>query len=127
MPTALTRGSPSALCPAVRHSPGARRLQTGMRGAYGKSYGTAARVNIGTILLSVRTRDAAKAACVESLRRAKYKFPGRQQILESKNWGFTKLKRTVYVELKERDRLIKDGVNVKVKPTSGPLKVHLAE
>jgi len=98
-----------------------------MRGAYGKSYGTTARVNIGTILLSVRTRDAAQDSAIESLRRAKYKFPGRQAILESKNWGFTKLTREVYKDLKSRDRLIKDGVNVKVKPTSGPLKVELAE
>merc|ERR1711909_232771 len=33
---------------------GADRLQTGMRGAYGKPQGTVARVNIGQVLLSVR-------------------------------------------------------------------------
>lgn len=37
---------------------GADRLQTGMRGAYGKPNGSVARVNIGQILLSVRTRDS---------------------------------------------------------------------
>merc|ERR1712058_109500 len=31
---------------------GADRLQTGMRGAYGKAHGTAARVRIGQILIS---------------------------------------------------------------------------
>lgn len=36
---------------------GADRLQTGMRGAYGKPNGSVARVNIGQILLSIRTRD----------------------------------------------------------------------
>merc|ERR1712139_5055 len=36
---------------------GADRLQTGMRGAFGKSYGTAARVNIGQVLMSVRTKN----------------------------------------------------------------------
>ena len=36
---------------------GADRLQTGMRGAWGKPNGTVARVNIGQILLSVRTPD----------------------------------------------------------------------
>ena len=36
---------------------GADRLQTGMRGAWGKPNGTVARVSIGQILLSVRTRD----------------------------------------------------------------------
>ncbi|EMC95694.1 hypothetical protein BAUCODRAFT_34458 [Baudoinia panamericana UAMH 10762] len=39
---------------------GADRLQTGMRGAYGKPNGSVARVNIGQILLSVRTRDSRK-------------------------------------------------------------------
>lgn len=36
---------------------GADRLQTGMRGAYGKPQGLVARVAIGDILLSVRIRD----------------------------------------------------------------------
>lgn len=39
---------------------GADRLQTGMRGAWGKPNGTVARVNIGQIIMSVRTRDASK-------------------------------------------------------------------
>ena len=39
---------------------GADRLQTGMRGAFGKPNGTVARVNIGQILLSIRTRDSRK-------------------------------------------------------------------
>jgi large subunit ribosomal protein L10e len=39
---------------------GADRLQTGMRGAWGKPNGTVARVNIGQIILSVRTRDSSK-------------------------------------------------------------------
>lgn len=37
---------------------GADRLQTGMRGAWGKPNGSVARVNIGQIILSVRTRDS---------------------------------------------------------------------
>ncbi|RJE16735.1 60s ribosomal protein L10 [Aspergillus sclerotialis] len=44
---------------------GADRLQTGMRGAWGKPNGTVARVNIGQILLSVRTRDAHRATAIE--------------------------------------------------------------
>ena len=35
---------------------GADRLQQGMRGAWGKPYGTVARVNIGQVLMSVRTK-----------------------------------------------------------------------
>ena len=41
---------------------GADRLQTGMRGAYGKAHGTAARVRIGQILLSVRSHDKFKVS-----------------------------------------------------------------
>lgn len=39
---------------------GADRLQTGMRGAWGKPNGSVARVNIGQIILSVRTRDSSR-------------------------------------------------------------------
>ena len=41
---------------------GADRLQTGMRGAFGKPNGLVARVNIGQIILSCRTRDARKTS-----------------------------------------------------------------
>merc|ERR1711974_566291 len=36
---------------------GADRLQTGMRGAFGKPQGTVARVHIGQPIMSVRARD----------------------------------------------------------------------
>merc|ERR1712100_655 len=41
---------------------GADRLQTGMRGAFGKPQGLVARVRIGQILLSVRCRNSAVPA-----------------------------------------------------------------
>lgn len=47
---------------------GADRLQTGMRGAWGKPNGTVARVNIGQIILSVRTRDSRKLTAVHSIK-----------------------------------------------------------
>ena len=56
------------------------RLQTGMRGAFGKPQGTVARVNIGQAIMSVRGRDQHLAQIIESLRRAKFKFPGRQKV-----------------------------------------------
>ena len=65
---------------------GADRLQTGMRGAFGKAYGTVARVEIGQILFSVRARDIHKEQVLEAMRRAKYKIPGRQKIFVSDNW-----------------------------------------
>ena len=59
---------------------GADRLQTGMRGAFGKPLGTVARVNIGQPLISVRVKDQHKANVIEALRRSKFKFPGRQKV-----------------------------------------------
>jgi len=55
---------------------GADRLQTGMRGAWGKPYGTVARVNIGQVIMSIRCKDANKAIVIEALRRARYKVGG---------------------------------------------------
>ena len=50
---------------------------------------------------------------IEALRRSKFKFPGRQKIFVSKNWGFTKWNREQYAEMKADGRLKHDGVNVK--------------
>lgn len=103
---------------------GADRLQTGMRGAFGKPYGTVARVTIGQPLISVRTKDSNKAVVVEALRRAKYKFPGRQKLLVSDKWGFTKLTRPEYEEAREAGRIIPDGCYVKYVNNHGPLVDH---
>lgn len=104
---------------------GADRLQTGMRGAYGKPYGTAARVNIGQVMISVRTRDNNKAVVIEALRRCKYKFPGRQKIIISKKWGFTKLTREEYIEARSKGLVQPDGCHVKYLNHHGPLASNL--
>ena len=104
---------------------GADRLQTGMRGAYGKPNGTVARVNIGQILLSVRTRDANRATAIEALRRSQYKFPGRQKIIVSKNWGFTPLRREEYIEKRQAGRVRPDGAYVQFLKNSGPLSYNM--
>merc|ERR1712141_388274 len=52
---------------------GADRLQTGMRGAFGKPQGTVARVKIGQPIMSMRTRFEAKDHAIEALRRCKMK------------------------------------------------------
>jgi large subunit ribosomal protein L10e len=75
---------------------GADRLQTGMRGAFGKPIGKVARVKIGTILYSVRVREADIKKAMEAFRRAKNKFAGRQKIMVSNKWGFTNLTRLDY-------------------------------
>merc|ERR1719208_675224 len=79
---------------------GADRLQTGMRGAFGKPQGLVARVRIGQILLSVRCRDSAVPHVWEALRRAKYKFPGRQKIIQTDKWGFTRFTKEEYTTLR---------------------------
>lgn len=100
---------------------GADRLQTGMRGAFGKPTGTAARVNIGQPLMSIRTKEDNVAHATEALRRAKFKFPGRQKVLTSNKWGFTKLTKTQYQELNSKSLLEPKGSHVKVVKGKGPL------
>jgi len=106
---------------------GADRLQTGMRGAWGKPNGTVARVNIGQILMSVRTRDNNRATAIEALRRSQYKFPGRQKIIVSKNWGFTPLRREEYVEKRQNGEVKPDGAYVKFLRPHGPLAQNIRQ
>eukprot|EP00010_Vexillifera_abyssalis_P007642 CAMPEP_0201544520 /NCGR_PEP_ID=MMETSP0173_2-20130828/1147_1 /ASSEMBLY_ACC=CAM_ASM_000268 /TAXON_ID=218659 /ORGANISM="Vexillifera sp., Strain DIVA3 564/2" /LENGTH=208 /DNA_ID=CAMNT_0047952667 /DNA_START=92 /DNA_END=718 /DNA_ORIENTATION=- len=101
---------------------GADRLQTGMRHAFGKPCGLVARVAIGQVLLSVRSKDSVKPHVLEALRRAKYKFPGRQKIVVSEKWGFTPYSREEYLELRMSGTLIPDGAYCKIKAPKGPLK-----
>jgi large subunit ribosomal protein L10e len=76
-----------------------------MRGAWGKPYGTVARVNIGQIIMSIRCKDATGPVIQEALRRARYKFPGRQKIIVSKKWGFTSVDREDYLKMKEEKKV----------------------
>ena len=104
---------------------GADRLQTGMRGAFGKPNGLVARVNIGQIIMSVRTRDSNRGLALEAFRRSQYKFPGRQKIIVSKNWGFTPLRREEYLERKAEGKLLTDGAYVQFLSPHGPLKENI--
>jgi len=72
---------------------GADRLQTGMRGAFGKPIGRCARVKINQVLYSIRTKDQFKERAAEALRRCSMKFPGRQKVAISVKYGFTKVLR----------------------------------
>lgn len=146
---------------------GADRLQTGMRGAFGKpqvyscalrcrlmympckarrrlaktnqpawrrmsrlipnclffprEQGLCARVAIGQILLSVRCRDNHEETAKEALRRAKFKFPGRQKVVVSRKWGFTDVDREMYKQLRKDGRINPMGVQGKIIDTRGPL------
>ena len=77
-----------------------------MRGAFGKPQGTVARVNIGQVIMSVRTKDGNKAAAIEALRRAKFKFPGRQKVIFL----------VAFVEVMIAFKIITDSCNTSVWP-----------
>ncbi|KAL0210576.1 hypothetical protein RCL1_005012 [Eukaryota sp. TZLM3-RCL] len=100
---------------------GADRLQTGMRHAFGKPYGTVARVNIEQPLLSLRSREDKIPQMITALRRAAPKFPGRQKVVISQKWGFTKYDKAEYLELRQAGLLIPDGSNAKLVRNKGPL------
>merc|ERR1739846_165389 len=101
---------------------GADRLSSGMRHSYGKPIGVSARVNIGQVLLSVRAKDAHEKFVIEAIRRGKFKFAGRQKILKSLKWGFTKYPREEYVRLRKAGDLAADGNMVKVHNRRGALE-----
>jgi large subunit ribosomal protein L10e len=101
---------------------GADRLQTGMRGAFGKPAGKVAGVNVGQILISMRTVDRYRMTAVEALRRSMYKFSGRQKAVVSKMWGFTKLPREEYLRMKGDGLVSDDGAYVQFCRRKGELE-----
>lgn len=102
---------------------GADRLQSGMRHAFGKPAGLVARVKIGQILISVRCKEAHVPVAVEALRRSKFKFPGRQKIVISKKWGFTKYNKEEYVQMRADGRLVPEGNQCKYVKRKGHIKL----
>lgn len=104
---------------------GADRLQTGMRGAFGKPQGTVARVTIGSILMSIRTKEANLAHALEAFRRTKMKFPGRQKIFKSINFGFTHYSKKEIASMQEQGGVVSKGCHVKPNPTRGPVLENL--
>jgi len=102
---------------------GADRLQTGMRHPWGKPMGTCARVQIGQVLMSVRTKDQFAKDASEAFRRTAFRFPGKQKVLIGDTWGFTNLSRSQYEYLKENNRLLFDGINAKRFNAHGPIRL----
>ncbi|TEA37481.1 hypothetical protein DBR06_SOUSAS8810002, partial [Sousa chinensis] len=102
------------------------RLQTGMRGAFGKPQGTVARVHIGQVIMSIRPKLQNKEHVIEALRRAKFKFSGRQKIHISKKWGFTKFNADEFENMVGEKQFIPDGCGVGYIPNHDPLDTWLA-
>ena len=66
-----------------------------------------------------------RANALEALRRSQYKFPGRQKIIISKNWGFTPLRREEYLEKKAAGRVKVDGAYVQFLSNRGSLALNM--
>jgi large subunit ribosomal protein L10e len=62
---------------------------------------------------------------LEALRRSQYKFPGRQKIIISKNWGFTPLRREDYLERKAAGRVKVDGAYVQFLANYGSIENNI--
>merc|ERR1711883_12086 len=106
---------------------GADRLQTGMRGAYGKPNGLVSRIDIGEPILSIRTKEQNKPHAYEALRRSKMKFPGRQKIYQSKKWGFTKFGTEEFAQLLKEGKIYPDGNGCQYMGSKGPLAAWKAK
>lgn len=100
---------------------GADRLQTGMRGSFGKPYGRVGRVDFGQTILSIRTKEAFSAVACEALRRAKFKFPGQQLIKISSAFGFTGMPKEEFERLRMEGKLISHGSHVSIIREKGPI------
>uniref|UniRef100_A0A2K6NZA3 Uncharacterized protein n=1 Tax=Rhinopithecus roxellana TaxID=61622 RepID=A0A2K6NZA3_RHIRO len=86
---------------------GADRLPTGMRSAFGKPQGTVARVHIGQVITSIRTKLQNKEHAIEALHWAKF--------------NFIKFNADEFEDMVAEKRLIPDGWWVKYIPSRGPL------
>jgi large subunit ribosomal protein L10e len=104
---------------------GADRLQTGMRGAFGKPYGKVARVNINQIIMSIRVKDGFLESAKTALYRASKKFPGRQTISISVKHGFSELTHGEFAKAKSEGMIESKGNHCKLKSKRGSLATNL--
>ena len=104
---------------------GADRLQSGMRNAWGKSYGKACRVKIGDELLSIRVKRKNIKVAFESLRLAKNKIPGRQKIFLSTKYGFSKHTHKEVEQAIIDGKIIDEGNHLRIEKNKGPLEDSL--
>eukprot|EP00069_Balaena_mysticetus_P006964 bmy_00964T0 len=96
-------------------------LQTGICTVFGKPKGTVARAPIGQVIMSICPKLQNKDHVIEALCRAKFKFPGRQKIHISKEWGFTEFNVDEFENMVAEKQLIPDGCGVKYIPNRGSL------
>uniref|UniRef100_A0A8C5KY62 Ribosomal protein L10e/L16 domain-containing protein n=1 Tax=Jaculus jaculus TaxID=51337 RepID=A0A8C5KY62_JACJA len=75
------------------------------------------RAHISQVIMSIRTKLQNKEHVTESMRRAKFKFSGRQKICISKKWGFTKFNEDESEDIAAEKRLFPYGCGVKYIPS----------
>ena len=100
---------------------GADRLQTGMRGAFGKPTDSASRMKIGDVIMSIRCADKYGTVALEAARRCGGKLPGFHTVTESKFWGFTKVVKGEFHEKRNAGALMKQGVSVSFRKRRGQM------
>lgn len=79
------------------------------------------------MLLSIRCREDKSGVAAEALRRAKFKFPGRQKVVSSRNWGFTGIPTDDFLQWKAEGRLEERGLHVHVRNNRGALAEREAD
>ncbi|VFV38474.1 60s ribosomal protein l10-like [Lynx pardinus] len=94
-------------------------MQTGMWGAFRNPQGRVARVHIDQVIMSILTKLKNKEHVVETLHRAKCKFPGCQKNHITKKWGFTKFNVDEFEDMMAEKWLIPDDFGVKYIPHDG--------
>lgn len=104
---------------------GADRLQTGMRGSFGRPYGRAARVINGQPIISIRTKSQNEAFTREALRRGKNKYPGKQYIQTSMYFGFTGILTEEFEKLNSEGKLLFDGCRAHILKQSGRIEDYV--
>ena len=100
---------------------GADRLQTGMRGAYGKPYGKVARVVIDQVIIAIRTKETNIEIAKEACRRAAMKFPGRQKVVVSTQMGFSYMTHQEYIKANKEGLIKGEGAFCRKVTKRGPL------
>jgi large subunit ribosomal protein L10e len=100
---------------------GADRLQTGMRHAFGKAYGTVARIRSGTTAMQCRTSKEGLKHSIEALRRASFKFAGKTRVVVSSKVGFSHYSLEEYKDLAGKGELVDCGNHMKRVYRRGPI------
>merc|ERR1711918_114219 len=92
-----------------------------MRHSYGKPYVKSARVDIGTVLMSLRTLPKNVEHVETALRYSRFKFAGRQTVFVSRKYGFTPHIMSDFKRLMKEGKILGDGVNIKTVPNHGTI------